>query len=119
MKSPRKFLVLIAVTLVIAAVVLVQTFNTLADKNRDQVRQELQKVFGTDVNFDSLEVHWLGRLEFVAREFLVADDHRFAATPLLRARELVFSIRLWNVLFERFVISAMTFSEPDFQIVTV
>ena len=118
MKSPRKFLVLIAVTLVIAAVVLVQTFNTLADKNRDQVRQELQKVFGTDVNFDSLEVHWLGRLGFVAREFRVADDPRFAATPLLRARELILGISVWNLLFGRFVISALTFSEPEFQIVT-
>ncbi len=118
MKSPQKFLVLIAVTLVIAAVVLVQTFNTLAGRNRDQVRQELQKVFGTDVNFDSLEVHWFGRLGFVAREFRVADDSHFAATPLLRARELILGVSVWNLLFRRFVISTLTFTEPEFQIIT-
>ncbi|HEY7218096.1 MAG TPA: AsmA family protein, partial [Candidatus Binatia bacterium] len=117
MKSPRKLLALIVITLVVAAYVLVQTFNTLADRNRDQVRQELQKVFGTDVNFDSLEVHWLGRLGFVARDFRVADDPRFAATPLLRARELILGVSVWNLFFRRFVISTLTFTEPEFQII--
>ena len=117
MKSPPKFLALIVITLVIAAFALVQTFNALADRNRDQVRQELQKVFGTDVNFDSLEVHWLGRLGFIARDFRVADDPRFAATPLLRARELILGVSVWNLFFRRFVISTLTFTEPEFQII--
>jgi uncharacterized protein involved in outer membrane biogenesis len=118
MKSPRKLLAFLVVALVFAAVVLVQTFNALADRNRDQVRQELQKVFGTDVNFDSLEVHWLGRLGFVAKEFRVADDPHFAATPLLRARELILGVSVWDLFFRRFVISALTFTEPEFQIIT-
>lgn len=118
MKSPPKFLALIVIVLVLGAFALVQTFNALADRNRDQVRQELQKVFGTDVNFDSLEVRWLGRLGFVATEFRVADDSRFAATPLLRARELILGVSIWNLLFRRFVISSLTFTEPEFQIIT-
>ena len=85
MKRPQKILAALAVVLVIAAIVLVQTFNVLAVRNRDQVQQELQKVLGKNVNFNSLEVHWLGQLGFVATEFRIVDDPRFAATPLLHA----------------------------------
>ena len=66
MKRPQKILAALAVVLVIAAIVLVQTFNVLAVRNRDQVQQELQKVLGKNVNFNSLEVHWLGQLGFLA-----------------------------------------------------
>jgi uncharacterized protein YhdP len=73
MKRPQKILAALAVVLVIAAIALVQTFNVLAVRNRDQVQQELQKVLGKNVNFDSLEVHWLGQPGFVATEFRIAD----------------------------------------------
>jgi hypothetical protein len=118
MKRPQKILAALAVVLVIAAIVLVQTFNVLAVRNRDQVQQELQKVLGKNVNFNSLEVHWLGQLGFVATEFRIADDPRFAATPLLHARELVLGISLWNLLFRRLVIDKLIFNGAEFQIIT-
>ena len=118
MKRPQKILAMLAVVLVIAAVALVQTFNVLAVRNRDQVQQELQKVLGKNINFDSLEVHWLGRLGFVATEFRIADDPRFAATPLLHARELVLGVSLWNLLFGRLVIDKLIFNGVEFQIIT-
>lgn len=118
MKSPRKLLAVLAVILVIAAAGLVQTFNVWAGRNRDQVRQELQKVLGKDVTFDSLEVNWLGWPGFVAKEFRIADDPRFAATPLVRAKELVLGISLWNLFFQRLVINTLTLNEPEFQIIT-
>jgi len=118
MKRQQKILAALAVVLVIAAIALVQTFNVLAVRNRDQVQQELQKVLGKNVNFDSLEVHWLGQLGFVATEFRIADDSRFAATPLLHARELVLGISLWNLLFRRLVIDKLIFNGAEFQIIT-
>ena len=88
MKRLPKLLLIIAATLALGVAGLIESFNLLAAKHRDQVTQELQKVFGQDVSFASLEVNVFGRPGFVAKEFTIADDSRFAATPALRAREL-------------------------------
>ncbi|HEV8724598.1 MAG TPA: AsmA-like C-terminal region-containing protein [Candidatus Binatia bacterium] len=118
MKSPRKFLLLTLLTLVALISVLVQSFNILASKHREQVQQELQKVLGQDVSFDALEVNLFDRPGFVAKEFRIADDPRFAATPVVRAKELVLGVSVWNLFFGRFVIDSLTFNEPEFQIIT-
>ena len=118
MKSLRKILLLLLVILTVAVAGLVESFNLLAARHRDQVRQELQKVLGQDVRFAGLEVNLLGRPGFVAREFRVADDPRFAATPLLRARELILGVSVWKLLFQRLVITSLTFEDPEFQVIT-
>jgi uncharacterized protein involved in outer membrane biogenesis len=118
MKSLRKLFLFVAVIVALAAAGLIESFNLLAAKHRDQVTQELQKVLGQDVSFESLEVNLFGRPGFVAKEFRIADDSRFAATPALRARELVLGVSLWNLLLRRLVITSLTFNEPEFQIIT-
>ena len=118
MKSLRRLLLLILVFLAIAVAALVESFNNLATRHREQVRQELQKVLGQDVSFASLEVHLLGRPGFVAKEFRIADDPRFAATPVLRASELVLGVSVWDLLFRRLVISSLTLNDPEFQVIT-
>jgi hypothetical protein len=119
MKKPRKIILLILAAAVIVTVGLFESFNLLAAKHLDQVKQELQKVLGQDVSFDRLEVNLLGRPGFAAKEFRIADDSRFAATPAVRARELVLGVSLWNLLWwRRLVITSLTFNEPDFQIIT-
>ncbi|HEX9788933.1 MAG TPA: AsmA family protein, partial [Candidatus Binatia bacterium] len=118
MKSLRKIFVLILAAAVLLTAGLLESFNLLAAKHRDQVKQELQKVLGQDVSFDRLEVNLLGRPGFAAKEFRIADDSRFAATPVVRARELVLGVSLWNLLWRRLVITSLTFDEPEFQIIT-
>jgi uncharacterized protein involved in outer membrane biogenesis len=118
MKRPQKILASVVVVVLLAGVALVQTFNILAGRNRDQVEQELQKVLGKDVRFASLKVRWLGQLGFVATEFRVADDSRFAATPLLRASELILGISPWNLLFGRLVVDKLIFNGVEFQVIT-
>lgn len=118
MKRLPKLLLIIAATLALGVAGLIESFNLLAAKHRDQVTQELQKVFGQDVSFASLEVNVFGRPGFVAKEFTIADDSRFAATPALRARELVLGVSLWNLLSRRLVITSLAFEEPEFQIIT-
>ena len=119
MKNPRKIILLIVAAAVIVTVGLLESFNLLVTKYRDQVNQDLQKVLGQDVKFDRLEVNLLGRPGFAAKEFRIADDPRFAATPAVRARELVLGVSLWNLLWRRrLVITSLTFNEPDFQIIT-
>src|SRR5262245_44530310 len=118
MKSPAKSLAIILLALAVIAATLVQTFNFVAGRHREQVQQELQKVLGQGVSFESLEVNLLGRPGFVAREFRIADDARFAATPAIRAKELILGVSLWNLLFRRIVIDSLTLSEPEFQVIT-
>jgi uncharacterized protein involved in outer membrane biogenesis len=117
MKRLQKLLLLIVVTVALVGAGLIESFNLLAAKHRDQVIQELQKVLGQDVSYGSLEVNVLGRPGFVAKEFRIDDDSRFAATPALRARELVLGVSLWNLLRRRLVITSLTFDEPEFQII--
>ncbi len=118
MKSPRKTLVLLVVALAVAAAVLIETFNFLANRHRELVQQELQRLLGKEVSFTRLEVHLLGWPGFAAKELRIADDPRFAATPILRAREFILGVQLWRLLFGRVVIDSLTLREPEFQIIT-
>ena len=117
MKSRRKLFAAVAVVIIIAAFGLVRAVDDILAQNRDQVRQELQKVIGKDLSFARLEVIWWGRPGFVAREFRILDDPHFAATPLVSAKELILNVSLWNLLFQRLVITRLTFIAPQLQII--
>ncbi|MEA2657770.1 MAG: AsmA protein, partial [Candidatus Binatota bacterium] len=117
MKVRLKLLTILVIA-VIAAAVLVQTFNVIAGKNREIVRQELQKVLGRDFNFTTLEVTLLSRPGFSVKMVRIADDTRFAATPIIQAKELILGVSLWNLLLGRIVIDTLTFDEPELQIIT-
>ena len=118
MKSLRKISLIIVVTVALASAGLIESFNLLAARHRDHVIQELRKVLGQDVSFETLEVNIFGRPGFIATEFRIADDTRFAATPAVRARELILGVSLWNLLRRRLVITSLIFDEPEFQIIT-
>jgi uncharacterized protein involved in outer membrane biogenesis len=117
MKSRRKLFAVVAVVIIIAAFGLARAVDYILAQNRDQVRQELQKVIGKDLSFAGLEAVWWGRPGFVAREFRILDDPHFAATPLVSAKELILSVSLWNLLFQRLVITRLTFVAPELQII--
>ncbi|HVO93455.1 MAG TPA: AsmA family protein [Terriglobales bacterium] len=114
---PRKLLTIVLLA-VIAVAALIQTFNTTAEKHRDIVRQELQKILGSDFNFDSLEVTLFRRPGFSVTNIRMADDPRFAATPIIRAKELILGLNLWNLLWGRLVVDRLIFKEPELQIIT-
>ena len=118
MKSPRKIIVFVVAAAVLVTAGLLESFSLVAARHRDRVKHELQKVLGQDVSFDRLEVNLLGRPGFAATEFRIADDSRFAATPVVRSRELVLGVSLWDLLWRRLVITSLTFNEPEFQIIT-
>ena len=101
-----------------AVFILIHSFNTLAGNNREQVQQELQKLLGKDVAFDRLEATLWGGIGFSAREFRIADDPRFAATPFLHAKELRLGVSLWQLLLGQVVINSLTFQAAEFQIIT-
>jgi hypothetical protein len=118
MRLTKQRILLIAAALVVLSGVLVQSFNTLAGQHRTQVQQELHKVLGKGVTYERLTVSLWRGLGFAAEGFRIADNPRFAATPLVYARELVLGVSWWNLLLGRIVIDSMTFNDPEFQIIT-
>ena len=103
---------------VAVVVLLVSSFNALVRGNREQVQQELQKLLGKDVSFGGLNASLWGGLGFSAQDFRVADDSRFAATPLVQAQELRLGVSLLNLCLGRVVINSLTFRDAEFQIIT-
>ena len=118
MKKHRKFFLLLLIAFIVAVFALVQSFKTLAEKNREQVHQELQRFLGKDATFDRFEASWWGGLGFSAQEFRIADNPRFAATPVVRAKELKLGVSLFQLVFGRIVVNSLTFQAPEFQIIT-
>ena len=118
MKRLHKILVGLVLAVALALAGLIESFNFFAAEQRDQLIQELQKVLGQDVSYDSLEVNLFGRPGFVARQFRIADDAQFAATPAVRAQELVLGVSLWSLLVRQLVVTSLIFEQPEFQIIT-
>jgi hypothetical protein len=114
----RNRILLLLLVCAIALFGLIQAFNVLANKNLDQVHQELQKILGKEIHFEKLEASFFGGIGFSAKEFSVADHPRFAATPFVRARELFLGVSLWNLFRGRAVIDSLTFKDPEIQIIT-
>ena len=82
MTKLRKITLAVAILLTATAVGLGSHFKTLADKHREQVQQELRRMLGDSARFDGLDVRLFWLPGFVLHEFRVADDSRFAATPI-------------------------------------
>jgi uncharacterized protein involved in outer membrane biogenesis len=118
MKKSLKFLLLFLIASVVTVLVLVQSFKNLAEKNREQVHQELQRFLGKEATFDRLEASLWGGVGFSAEEFRIADNPRFAATPIVRAKELKLGVSLIQLVLGRIVINSLTFQAPEFQIIT-
>jgi hypothetical protein len=118
MRISHKRLLFVLVAIAAGTFAFVQSVNILAMKNREQVYQELQKLLGTRASFETLEVHLWGGPGFSAQEFRIADNPRFAATPLLHATELKLGVSVWQLLLGRVVVNSLTFQNPEFQIIT-
>ncbi len=118
MTHSRKIALVVTLFFLAAAAGLVNHFIGLADKHREQVEQELRRVLGDRVRFDSLDARLFWRPGFVVREFSIADDSRFAATPVVKARELVLGISLRQLFTGRIVVDSLSFVGPEVQIIT-
>src|SRR5437016_14021899 len=97
MRKSHKFLLLFLIAFAIAVVAFIHAFNTLAEKNREQLHQELQRFLGKDATFDQLEASVWGGLGFSAQEFRIAENPRFAATQIVRSKECNVGVRLLHI----------------------
>ena len=117
MKSPKKILVFTLAAVTIVAALLVLSIDIVANRQRESVERELRKLLGKDVRFTGLEVHLMGWPGFAAKELRIDDDPRFAATPVIRARQLIFGLSLRQLLWGDIVIDSLRFIEPELQVI--
>jgi uncharacterized protein involved in outer membrane biogenesis len=118
MRRRLKLFLSFLIAFVATVFILFQSFKNLAEKNREQVHQELQRFLGKDATFDRFQASWWGGLGFSAEEFRIADNPRFAATPVVRAKELKLGVSLLQLALGRIVVNSLTFEAPEFQIIT-
>ena len=89
----RKVITIILITFTLVLTFLVVSLNTLIDKNRDRIQEEIQKALGRSLTFDQLQLSLWGGLGLAAKNLRIAEDPRFAATPFIQAKELTMQVR--------------------------
>jgi AsmA-like C-terminal region/Domain of Unknown Function (DUF748) len=118
MRIPNQRILLALSALIVAGVAVYSSLGFIARKHRADVQQELHKLLGTDVSFETVEAGLWDGFSFRVKEFRIADDPRFAATPFVQAEELRLGLSLGHLFLGRFVINSLTFTRPELQIIT-
>src|SRR5262245_41134242 len=118
MNRHRKIFLISTAMLGCAAAALWILSLNLAATHLELVQKELSKLLGLEVRAADLHVHLLRRLGFSAQDLRIADDPRFAATPILRSREIILGIQFWPLLHGRVIVNSLILREPEFQIIT-
>lgn len=117
MKISRRAVAIFLVASTTAAVALVLSLNVLIEKNRGRLTQEIQRSLGRPLTFDQLRLSFWGGLGLSASQLRVAEDPRFAATPLIQAKELRMQLRWLPLLWGQVEIKSLTMEEPELQII--
>ena len=88
----------LAAVLAVAAVVGLQA---LLDNRKESIRRQVESALGHPVAFESIRLNFprrRGALSATVTDLRVADDPRFAATPLVHANELTVSVGWLSLL---------------------
>ena len=107
----------LAAVFVVAAVM---GLEALLDNRKEAVRRSIEGALGRAVAFDSISLDLLaspGSLGITVTDLRVADDPRFAATPLVQADRLTMSLGWWSLLAGRPAVSNVVLHGPEIQVI--
>ncbi len=102
------------------AVVAVVGLEALLNNHKDAIRQRIENAIGRAVTFDSIHLSFLGSpgsLGITLTDLRVADDPRFAATPLVHAGQITLSLGWPSLLAGRPTVSSIILHRPEIQII--
>ena len=117
MRNRRKAVTVLLATLACLLVLLVVFLNNLIGKNRERIREEIEKSLGRSVRFDELRLSFWGGIGLRAKRVSLAEDPRFAATPFIQAQELKMQFRWLPLLLGNIAIDSFVLDEPEIQII--
>ena len=107
----------LAAVLAVAAVVGLQA---LLDNRKESIRQQIESALGHPVAFESIRLNFPrrpGTLSVTVTDLRVADDPRFAATPLVHANELTISVGWLSLLTGGSTVSELVLHQPEIQVI--
>src|SRR3989338_170740 len=117
MRVRRKGITVFLATLVCVLALLVVFLNTFINKNRERIREEIEKHLGRSLRFDQLQLSFWGGIGILAKHLSIAEDPRFAATPFIQTKELKMQLRWLPLLMGDIVIKKFILDEPEIQII--
>ena len=91
-----------------AALAVLYLLNSLTATDREFMRGEVERLFGRGASIDDVGISLWGGIGFSAKEFRIADHPRFAANPLVQARELKLGVSFVQLLLGRVVVTSLT-----------
>ncbi|HVJ09480.1 MAG TPA: AsmA family protein [Acidisarcina sp.] len=109
--SWAKWLLLISIVLLIAAVVLPPLFNISRYKRR--IATSISSSIGRPVHMSTVRLHLLPVPGFEISDFEVEEDPAFGDEPMLRSANVIASIRLSSLWRGRLEIGRISFDEPS------
>ena len=117
-KASRLLVCLSLATVFVVAAVM--GLEALLDNRKEAVRRSIEGALGRAVAFDSISLDLLaspGSLGITVTDLRVADDPRFAATPLVQADRLTMSLGWWSLLAGRPTVSNVVLHGPEIQVI--
>lgn len=117
MSIQRKAVTVLLATSACVLVLLVVLLNSFVDKNRERIREEIEKGLGRSVKFDELRLSFWGGIGLLAKRLSIAEDPRFAATPFIQTKELKMELRWLPLLLGNIEIKKFALDEPEVQII--
>ena len=108
------------VLLSLAAVLVVAGVEALLENRKETVRRSIESALGRAVAFDSISLNFLGSpgsLGITVTDLRVADDPRFAATPLVQADQLTITLGWLSLLAGKPTVSHVVLHRPEIQII--
>src|SRR5713226_428457 len=117
MKISRKAVAILLAGVVLVFALVVISLNSLIDRNRDLIVQEIQKSLGRSVTFEQLRLDLWGGLGLSVKQLRVAEDQHFAATPFIQTKEMKMQLRWLPLLLGRIEIRTLNLDEPEIQII--
>ena len=120
MRSKASRLLAVLSLAAVLAVVAVVGLEALLDHRKEAIRQKIESAIGRAVAFDSIHLSFLGSpgsLGIIVTDLRVADDPRFAATPLVHADHLTISLGWLSLLTGRPTVSNLVLHRPEIQVI--
>lgn len=117
MKINRKAVAIGLAASAVIAISLLVFIKILVDRNSGRLVQEIEKNLGRTVTFDQLRLSLWGGLGLSVTHLRVAEDQRFAATPLIQTKELKLQLGWLPLLLGHVEVKRLVLDEPEIQII--
>ncbi len=120
MKSKASRLLVLLSLAAVLVVAVVAGLEALLENRKEAIRRHIESAIGRAVAFDSISLNFLGspgNLGITVTNLRVADDPRFAATPLVHADQLTISLGWLSLLSGRSTVSNIVLHGPEVQVI--